>query len=145
MLGVNIAAERNMLKSRIWVLITDGSCARLCSTGDGTVTPITPLGDFEGPMDHAAGRSHIWYGSKSGYGFLPVTKARFAAYVAQLLQEGAAEQSYDGLIIVATPQIAAELEQSLDPKTRALLIGGIVRDLPQLEPAKPPACVSIWH
>jgi protein required for attachment to host cells len=49
-------------------------------------------------------------------------------HVSQLLLEGAREGAYDGLIIIAAPAVAAELEDALAPETRALLIGEIVHD-----------------
>jgi protein required for attachment to host cells len=54
--------------------------------------------------------------------------------VSQVLLEGARERAYDGLVIIAAPTVAAELEERLAPDTRALLIGNIVRDSLGLEP-----------
>jgi protein required for attachment to host cells len=50
--------------------------------------------------------------------------------LAQILNEGAREEAYDGLIIIAAQEIASSLKRALSPETSALLIGNIVRDLP---------------
>ena len=113
-----------MRNFRIWVLITDGVSARICSSGDGNVMPITPPEDapFNRSQGASGEMSRAWYRFKAGHGFLHGPKAQFAGHIAQILQEAAAEHAYEALVIIATPQIAEELERALDPRTRALLI-----------------------
>ncbi|HXJ01772.1 MAG TPA: host attachment protein [Micropepsaceae bacterium] len=103
--------------------------------------PITPPEDvlLDGPEGEM---SRAWYRFRSGHGFLRGPKAQFAGHIAQILQEAAAEQAYDGLIIIAAPYIADELERALDPRTRALLVGDVVRDLPMSESPKPLVCAG---
>jgi protein required for attachment to host cells len=71
--------------------------------------------------------------------------ARFADHIAQILGEAAAERAFDGLVIIAAPHIAAEIERALSLQTRALMIGDIVRDLPAFAPAEPAARMDLWH
>jgi protein required for attachment to host cells len=87
--------------------------------------------------------SRAWYRFKGGQGFLRGRKAQFAGHIAQILQEAAAEQAYEGLIIIATPEIADELERALDSRTRALLVGDVVRDLPVSDPSSPVAYAGV--
>jgi protein required for attachment to host cells len=44
------------------------------------------------------------------------------------LLEGAREAAYDGLVIIAAPAVAAELENALAPEALARLFGEIVHD-----------------
>jgi protein required for attachment to host cells len=116
---------------RIWVLITDGVCARICSSGDGNVALIAPPEDlvFDTNKCSPDDMARAWYRFNGGSGFLRGPKTQFAGHIAQILQEAAAEGAYEALIIIAAPQIAEELEHALDARTRALLIGDIVRDI----------------
>jgi protein required for attachment to host cells len=71
--------------------------------------------------------------------------AHFMDHIAQVLGEAAAERAFDGLVIIAAPHIAGEIERVLTPQTRALMIGDIVRDLPTVAPAEPIARLELWH
>jgi hypothetical protein len=108
-----------MRKARIWVLMADVEGARICSTLDGT-TKFIPS-----PQDGG------WYRADKTTCLLGSALGHFAAYLAQILREGARERAYDGLVIIAAPEIARSLERALAPETCALVIGEIVRDLPR--------------
>ena len=71
--------------------------------------------------------------------------SRFAGHIAQILAEAAAEHAFDGLVIIAAPQIANEIERALGPQTHARMIGGIVRDLPAVAPVEMTAGEELWH
>lgn len=120
-----------MHHSRIWVLITDGFSARICSSGDGNVALIAPPEDLVVDSNKCSpdDMARAWYRFSGGSGFPRGPKTQFAGHIAQILQEAVAEGAYEALIIIAAPQIAEELEHALDVRTRALLIGDIVRDL----------------
>jgi protein required for attachment to host cells len=121
----------------IWVLITDGVTARICSTEDGLATPIvapvpvprTSAGtsNHSGEMDARAYRA--WFRGESQRFFGGGAKRQFALHLAQLLNEGAEDGAFGGLIVIASPQIDTELQHALSCKSRALLIGNVVRDL----------------
>lgn len=66
-------------------------------------------------------------------------------HVSQLLLESAREHAYDGLVIIAAPPVAAELEEALAPETCALLIGQIVLDDTCLRPEVPCEQQEICH
>jgi protein required for attachment to host cells len=63
-------------------------------------------------------------------GVRPGFKHKFATELARILRDGASEEAYDGLIVIAAPRIMGELQRALAPETRRRLIGEIVRDLP---------------
>jgi protein required for attachment to host cells len=71
--------------------------------------------------------------------------AHFTDHIAQILGEAAAEHAFDGLVIIAAPHIASEIERALSPRARALMIGEIVRDLPAVAPAELTARMELWH
>lgn len=123
--------------TRIWILITDGISSRLCSCQDGFAAPITtPLFDVhEMASDGRDARAYkAWFKAEPCNRLSRSPRRQHVLHVSQLLLEGARERAYDGLVIIAAPSIAAELEEVLAPDTRALLIGNIVRDSLCLEP-----------
>jgi hypothetical protein len=113
--------------ARIWVLITDGVNSRLCSCHDGTATPITtPLFDTHDERDLRAYKA--WFKAEPQTRLSQNPRRQHMWHVSQVLLEGAREHAYDGLVIIAAPIVAAELEEALAPDTCALLIGQIVLD-----------------
>src|SRR6185295_19185732 len=122
--------------ARIWVLITDGMTARICSTEDGGATPIVPPVSVTGGVGSAGEVDwdervyRVWFRGESQHSFDGSAKRQFALHLAQLLNEGAVDGAFDGLIIIAAPQIRAELQHALSARSRALLVGEIGRDLP---------------
>jgi protein required for attachment to host cells len=129
-----------MRNARIWILITDGVSARICSTGDGATTAITAPTELRST---AIGEptirrmSEAWYLLGGRNDSMWGATARFADHIAQILGEAAAEGAFDRLVIVAAPHIASEIERSLPSQARALMIGEIVRDLPVNAPVEP--------
>ena len=123
--------------SRIWVLITDGVNSRLCSCEDGIAMPITsPAFDFAPDSDSWDLTSHTaWFKAEGQSRLSRNAKRQHLLHVSQLLAEAARERAYDGLIVVAAAPIATELEEILEPKSRALLIGKLVRDFAAIESA----------
>ena len=117
--------------TRIWVLITDGLSSRLCSCHDGTTTPITtPLfGLGKTAFDSRDLSAYkAWFKAEPQKRLSQNPRRQHVAHLCQLLLEGARERAYDGIVVVATPPIAAELEEALAPSVRALLIGKIIRE-----------------
>src|SRR6266550_3561494 len=115
-----------MRNNRIWILITDGVSARICSTSEGiaraitapTEPPSTSVGDPENKR-----ASEAWYILSGRFGLMGGATAHFMDHIAQILGEAAAERAFDGLVIIATPHIASEIERALPPEARALMIG----------------------
>jgi protein required for attachment to host cells len=111
----------------VWVLITDGATARICSTGDaGTIPVLAP--DFSTPdWDERAYRA--WFRADCRRLFSS-GRRQLALHLAQLLHEAASEGAFNGLVVIASPQIRDELQRALSMETRALLIGNVISDLP---------------
>ncbi len=94
-----------MRRDAIWVLITDGAQARVCSTAGGLAMPLNM------PARALQGGAH-----------------RFARGLADFLRDAGAEGAYARLIVIASPLVAEELDDALQPETRARLIGQVIRD-----------------
>jgi protein required for attachment to host cells len=117
------------MRDTIWVVITDGATARICSSEDGVTTLIPALGQYES----FAGQDEVWTPGRTqawNVSQAPSFKRQFASELARILRDGASEDAYDGLIVIAAPRIMGELQRALAPETRERLIGEIVRDLP---------------
>jgi len=136
-----------MPNTRIWILITDGVSARICSTDDGSTVAITAPQEALSSTMGEAPRQRIdeaWYlqGGKSS--LMHGASAYFTGHIAQILGEAAAERAFDGLVIISAPHIASEIKRALSPQTRALMIGKVVGDL-SFAPAEPTARIDLWH
>ena len=137
-----------MRNSRIWILITDGVSARICSTSEGiakaimapTEAPSRSLGE---PLNKRA--SEAWYIMDGRCSRMGGATGHFMDHLAQILEEAAAEHAFDGLVIIAAPHIAGAIARALSPQARALVIGDIVRDLPTAAPAELTAPLELWH
>jgi len=118
----------------IWVLITDGMSARICSSANGTTT-VLPMRAFAPPGsggfadDDGAGRPGLMSSKRYRSLFHKSREHLFAGSVARFLRDAGDDGAFSGLIVVATPEIAGALNEALAPETRALLIGQIVRDV----------------
>jgi hypothetical protein len=138
-----------MRNARIWVLMADAVSARICSTEDGTTTPITAFPPSGYGLAEDDGREELlcraWLRAegRDSLGGGPVQ--RFAEHLAQILREGAREKAYDHFIVIATPEIAPKLDQALSLETRARLIGDIVTDIPQITASENEARQGLWH
>ena len=137
-----------MRNTRIWILITDGVSARICSTDEGTTVAITPPQEARSGAIGEPTRSMMdeaWYllGGKSSV--MCGASAHFTGHIAQILGEAAAERAFDGLVIISAPHIASQIERALSLQTRALMIGEVVGDLPAFAPAEPAARMDLWH
>ena len=132
----------SVLGARIWVLITDGVNTRLCSSEDGTATPIVaPIFPAGGTLEQHAHIHGAWFKAEGQRRLSPNPRRQHLWHLSQVLLEAARAGAYDGLIIIAAEPIAAKLKEILAPETRALLIGKVVRDFAGFEPPEsfPPA------
>ncbi len=141
-----------MRDARIWIVSADGETARIASTFDGTTAIVAappfvdPFagGDVEGDR---ADRCHkAWYRGKtrkSVFGHSP--RQQFAGHIAQILLEAGREHAYDGLVLIATPEIETELRRALAPETQARLIGELIRDLGYARPLETVRSEEIRH
>ena len=117
--------------TRIWVVITDGANTRICSSRDGMATPITtPLFPVHGSaLAQPDLRPYkAWFKTERQGRLSRNPRRQHLLHVSQILLEGAREDAYDGLVIIAAPTVAAELENALAPETHVRLIGEIVHD-----------------
>lgn len=122
-----------MNQASIWVVITDGASTRICSSGEGVTTLIPALhyaASEPRPEDREFSFRNAYAGWDSGARGKRIETPcrRFAKELAAFLREAGRERAYEGVILIATPKIADELQDVLSPETRALLVGGIVRD-----------------
>ncbi len=137
-----------MRNTRIWILIADGVSARICSTDEGGTIAITApqearSGTIGEPARHRM--EEAWYLLGGKCCLMRGASAHFTDHIAQILGEAAAERAFDGLVIIAAPHIASEIERALSLQTRALMIGDVVRDLPAFAPAEPATHMDLWH
>ena len=113
-------------RARIWVLITDGESAKLCSCQDGTAVPIAPFFKPSSSLGEDLRAFSAWFKAEGQTRLCPSLRRQHLLHMSQLLREAAREGAYDGLVIIAAAPIAAELEDALSPETRALLIGKVI-------------------
>jgi protein required for attachment to host cells len=109
-----IQAMRN---ARVWILITDGVSARICSTEDGSVHPlIRHLPQGVALADTVANREEehcqAWYRMQGRSFSIRRTTSVLAGHLVQILSEAAREGAYDGLVVIAAPEIARELDRA---------------------------------
>jgi len=113
-----------MSNNEIWVVVaTDSSGARILANAEGT---SRVLAAFEMPS-----RPSVDQDSK----IVSLLNARrpaatLARQVVTCLVEGAIHGSYEGLVIVASPEMKRELRLAMDRRVFDLLIGEIVEDTP---------------
>jgi len=119
-----------MREARIWVVIADGETARISSSFEGTTMLVSAppcANPFAGAYDQASHRA--WYGSEKRSCLINRSpEGEFAAHIAQILLEASREHAYDGLIIIASPEIETELRRAIGPEIAAKLVGEIIRD-----------------
>lgn len=126
-----------MRKLRMWVLIADATSARICSSTDGTSMYIPAPADVDfmranAPCPLSVEACKAWYQPNKRNLLMMSDIGHFAAHLAQILHEGAREHAYDELIVIATPEIAQSLKRTLTPETCALLVGEVIRDIPNI-------------
>jgi hypothetical protein len=93
-------------ESCIWVLVAGHNEARIYSSDHGVYQlDATMLAAGE-----ALGRS---------------ARRTFQSFVADVLRDGACEGAYDGLIVVAPPDVSRDLRRELGPEMTPLVIGEI--------------------
>jgi protein required for attachment to host cells len=86
-----------------------------------------------------------WYRMQGRSFSIRRTTSVLAGHLVQILSEAAREGAYDGLVVIAAPEIARELDRALTPETRARLIGEIVRDLPPVVSVERMAQAELQH
>lgn len=125
-----------------WVLVADGARARvLLSTGRGEGVKELPEGNFQSEhlpsgdiMADREGRSF----DSQGKGRHAMerrsdphrsAKKAFAGTLAAMLDEQAARNSFDRLVIVAPPQMLGDLRAALSPRVGDKLHAELAKDL----------------
>jgi protein required for attachment to host cells len=131
------------------VLLADAASARICSTDDGSATAIPALPFASSVSGAGSEREELlcraWQRAEGRNSTYAGPAKRFALHLGQILREGAREKAYDGLVIVAAPEIAMHLDRMLAPETRARLIGEIVRDPTPIAPRSAESREELWH
>lgn len=130
------------------MLVAGAAGAQIGSTAGGTSVSIPTVWDVlinSAPDDHSASASRAWVGSLTQCYQAVGGPEHFAAHLARILGEAARERAYDGLIVVADPQMASALHRSLTPETHALLIGEVIRDLHSVPVEDPAAPLALRH
>lgn len=129
-------------KQSIWVLVADGTRARiLASGGPGRGLHPVPGQEFavEIPPTHEIGSDRpgraFESASPTRHAIEPrvdrhrFEKERFAHEIAKVLDQAAQSGTFAHLVLVAPPQALGDLRAALDERTRALIAGEINKDL----------------
>jgi protein required for attachment to host cells len=137
--------KSTMKPTRTWVLIADGARARILEN-DGTNHGLTAIEGLEFQADHSAthdlvpdreGRSF----SSHGHGRSAIDahsdphrdlKTKFAHQLADVLARGLEQNSYDRLIIVASPVTLGDLRTAISEQVHALVVGEVAQDLTKI-------------
>lgn len=131
----------------IWILVADGETARIYSSSSqsdrletavpfefrmsnpptreqGTERPGRVY-ESSGMARHAAEPRVDWHREQ---------KREFAREIGRFLQEKTRDGAFDVLLLAAPPQMMGDLREELDPATRKLVSGEIVKDMTHLGP-----------
>ncbi len=113
-----------MSSNEIWVVVaTDASGARILANTDGTSRVLQTLAM---PPRPAAARDakivNLLHARRPG--------ATLARQIMSHLIEGAIHGCYEGLVIVASPDMTRELRLAMDRRVHDLVLGEIVEDAP---------------
>ena len=136
-----------MKPTRTWVLVADGQHGRILSR-TGTVTNLEAVagGAFEneqhGSGDVGGGRPDRTRESVAGAPHALGTcadwqraeKCDFARQLAERLEDGAWQDQFDRLILVAPPRTLGDLRAVLGPCARGRLAGDLDKDLTGMSP-----------
>ena len=121
---------------RLWVLVTDGHRARIVVPDDaeGPFRTLLPLGVAEDPYCAPPPRGEP----------APAQYGQLAADVAGRLNEAAAEDEFDDLLLVAPIPVALEISRRLAPPAAARLFGIVNRDYAALDDATLSQRLARW-
>lgn len=125
----------------LWIAIADGEHARFAQPdGDNRLRIVRSLdsasahlrsrdlgSDRPGRSFESATTAHHAVGEKHDPHRLE--KDRFAHLVAEQLNEAAAGDEFDELLLVAPPHVMQELREVLDDRAKKLLVGTLEKDL----------------
>lgn len=135
-------------KRRIWMVVADAGQARIFFTATGSQGTISELAD-EGLTNEELhrhsrdvgtdrpGRSvdsvgHARHSEDAGVDLHRGEKERFARRLAAHIEDRARQDSFDTLLIVASPRTLGALRPALGPETLKRLIREIDKDLTKL-------------
>lgn len=125
----------------LWIVIADGEHARFAQpNGDNTIRTLRALdsasahlrsrdigSDRPGRSFESATMAHHAVGEKHDPHRLE--KDRFAHLVAEQLNEAAACDEFDELLLVAPPRAMRELREALDDRTKKKVVAALEKDL----------------
>lgn len=130
------------MTKQTWVLVADGGRARILTTprlaADGNYVQLAAYDNSEAlkqpPSTDRPGRAHE---SADGtphavaeYSELSKQpKLEFADRLAQIVNQGAANDDYSRLLLVAPPTVMGRLREALSDQARDKLVGSLDKDL----------------
>jgi protein required for attachment to host cells len=130
------------MTKQTWVLIADGGHARILTTprvaGDGNYVQLAAYDNMDNvkaaPSTDRPGRT---FESADGtphavaeYSELnKQPKLEFADYLADIVNQGALNEDYSRLMIVAPPTLLGRLRESLSDQAKDRLVGSLDKDL----------------
>jgi protein required for attachment to host cells len=135
------AGGLNMTK-QTWVLIADGGHARILTTprvaGDGNYVQLAAYDNSQAlKQAQSTDRPGRAFESSDGtphamaeYSELQKQpKLEFAEHLAEIVNQGAANDDYARLMLVAPPTVMGKLREALSDKARGKLVGSLDKDL----------------
>lgn len=138
---------------KTWVLIADGARARIFvqAAPGGTLEPVLKEEDTKSRLHtrelgtDKPGRTHERIADGSRHALAPrvdwhvFEKQLFAKKMAKILDQGAAQKSYDRLVLVAPPKALGELREAIGKAARESVVKEIAKDLTPVPPHELPA------
>jgi protein required for attachment to host cells len=130
------------MTKQTWVLIADGGHARILTTprvtGDGNFVQLAAYDNMDNvkaaPSTDRPGRSfesaNTTRHAVTEYSELEKQpKLEFADYLADIVNQGALNEDYSRLMIVAPPTLLGRLREALSDQARERLVGSLDKDL----------------
>lgn len=130
------------MTKQTWVLVADGGRARILTTprlaADGNYVQLAAYDNSEALKQPAStDRPGRTYESADGtphavaeYSELnKQPKLEFADHLAQIVNQGAANDDYSRLLLVAPPTVMGRLREALSDQARDRLVGSLDKDL----------------
>jgi hypothetical protein len=122
--------------TRLWILVTDGRRARIMvpDVQEGHFRTMLPLGVAEHPHYPPALRHGIVHDSVN----------QFTADVARRLNEAAAQNEFEELVLVAPGTVGRDIRDVLGAEALARLVGTLNRDYMALDDATLSVHLARW-
>lgn len=135
-----------MHPKRIWIVVSDGGSCRFLASEKRNADPVTAMPELtlqnpptrEQGTDKPGRTFESTGGRRSAYeppaDWHEQAKRDFARDIAGILEEKARDGAFDGLILVAPPEMLGNLRPLLSGEIREKLLGEVNKDYTQLTP-----------